>query len=160
MVGSCPRLYVFDRERGWSYLHEILSDSSPNRAARERIFLGRDIRRFRIVETDYEQSVVETLTFNGEDLIHEPAILQRGDEMEFGIDGPGTLEISGWYAASIMAPENHLQARQQQSLRAAYEIRLGIGNPQTLQAPSAGAERSPELRRGRHSAPLADTPRP
>ena len=132
MVGSCPHLYVFDRECGWSYLHEILSDSSPNRATCERILLSEDIQRFRIVETDYEHTVIETLKFNDEDLIHKPAILQRGDEMEFSIDGPGTLVISGWYVANIMVPENALHARQQHSLRAAYEIRRGVANQQSL----------------------------
>ena len=129
MVGSCPHLYVFDQERGWSYIREILSDSSPNRATCERLFMSENIQRLRIVETDYESTVIENLKFNDESLIHEPAILQRGDEMEFSIDGPGTLVISGWYDASIMVPENPLQARQQQSLRAAYEFRRGIGNP-------------------------------
>ena len=132
MVGSCPHLYVFDREYGWSYLHEILSDSSPNCASCERIFLFQENRRFRIVETDYEQTVIESLKFNDKDLIHVPAILHRGDEIEFGIEGPGTLVISGWYDASIMMPENPLQARQQHSLRAAYEIRRGIRNLQSI----------------------------
>ena len=132
MVGSCPHLYVFDRERGWSYLHEILSDSSPNRVTCERVFLSENTQRFRIVETDYERTVIESLKFNGEYLIHEPAILQRGDEMEFSIDGPGTLVISGWYVANIMVPENPLQARQQQSLRAAYELRRRVANQQSL----------------------------
>ena len=132
MVGSCPHLYVFDRERGWSYLHEILSDSSPNRATCERVFLSENTQRFRIVETDYERTVIESLKFNGEYLIHEPAILQRGDEMEFSIDGPGTLVISGWYVANMMVPEHPLQARQQKSLRAAYELRRSIASQQSL----------------------------
>ena len=132
MVGSCPHLYVFDRECGWSYLHEILSDSSPNCATCERVFLSEYIQRFRIVETDYEYTIIETLKFDDEDLIHEPAVLQRGDEMEFSIGGPGTLVISGWYVANIMVPENPLQARQQQSLRAAYELRRRVANQQSL----------------------------
>ena len=81
---------------------------------------------------DYERTVIESLKFNGEDLIHEPAILQRGDEMEFNIDGPGTLAISGWYVANIMVPEHPLHSRQQQGLRAAYELRRGIENQQSL----------------------------
>ena len=132
MVGSCPHLYVFNRGCGWSYLHDILSDSSENCATCERVFLSEDILRFRIVETDYEHTVIETLKFNDEDLIHEPAVLQRGDEMEFSIEGPGTLVISGRYVANIMVPENYLQTRQQHSLRAAYEFRRDVANWKSL----------------------------
>ena len=128
MVGSCPHLYVFNREYGWSYRHDILSDSSVNCATCERVFLSEDILRFRIVETDYEHTVIETLMFNDESLIHQPAVLQRGDEMEFSIEGPGTLVISGRYVANIMVPENYLQIRQQRSLRAAYEVRRSVAN--------------------------------
>ena len=126
MVGSCPHLYVYDRDRGWRHLQEILSGSSSGVSACEHIELSEGVERIRIVETDYENTIIETLRLNDEELIDRPMMLWRGDEVEFEISGPGTLTISGKYVANIMSPDNYLQLRQKHSLRAAYEIRQGI----------------------------------
>ena len=126
MVGSCPHLYVYDKGHGWRYLHEILSTSSVHSSATELVEFPEAVQRFRIVETDYEYTIIETLEFNGEVLIDQPLTLRRGDEVEFKTEASGTLVISGRYVANIAVPNNYLQIRQKRSLRAAYEISRGM----------------------------------
>jgi len=121
MCGSCPHLYAFNTRIGWGYLGELLSSTVDDTSITETIPIPDGTSKIRIVETDFEESHIETLEFNHRSLIERPVRLRRGDSIEFNVSGAGALKVEGRYIARIMAPQHYLHIRQNISLRTAYE---------------------------------------
>ena len=98
-----------------------MSGSTKESPATDKILIPDWVSKIRIVETDFEESFIDSLTFDGRNVIDSPIHLTRGDTFEFPISGPGILGVAGKYVANIPIPQNYLQLRQKISLRLEYE---------------------------------------
>ena len=101
-IGSCPHLLYWDSGGRWRYLRELFP-TADRVIEHEQVEVPEEARRMRIVELEMEVAYISAVKVNGNHLLPEPRILERGDFIEFDVGSGDELVISGGYMAAVQA---------------------------------------------------------
>jgi hypothetical protein len=121
-VGSCPHVFASTLEGKWVYLGEILQ-GAWHRPDTSKINLNKQFSMIRIVETDFESTVLNFIKIDNQ-IVASDQLLLRGQFIDLPVVDGTYLEISGWYDAAISTPNCPTHFRQKTSLLKNYKLKL------------------------------------
>jgi hypothetical protein len=103
MIGSCPHLFGRTGGQRWTHLGHILATSEPGTQQVTARSLPPGCQLIRIWELEFETTTLESVQLDGEERLHAPRALRRGEWIEFACDeSQRTLRIVGSYRPSSM----------------------------------------------------------
>lgn len=98
----CPHLFL-KYDQNWSYSGEIFDESLPGIVQNHKINIGENANTIRISELEFEETRIVSLSYNGQ-ILGENITLGRGDFVEFGLTGKGSVSVKGWYVGGTPKP--------------------------------------------------------